>query len=95
MAYRNGRSAPGRRRRHVPFVERYRLPLRIAIVVAISVVVAGTGYAALLNSKFGDIARFRTDQIQNRPDPDKGRSLNILVLGADKGKKIPGRKKTR
>jgi LCP family protein required for cell wall assembly len=95
MAHRNGRSAPGRRRRHVPFIERYRLLLRTAVVVAISVAVAGTGYAALLNSKFGDIARFSTDEIQNRPDPDKGKSLNVLVLGVDRGKKIPGRKPTR
>ena len=95
MAYRNGRPAGGRRRRHVPFVERYRLLLRTVAIVVISVVVAGAGYAALLNSKFGDIARFTTDEIQNRPDPDEGRSLNVLVLGVDRGKKIPGRKKTR
>ena len=95
MAYRNGRSTAGRRRRHVPFVERYRLLLRTVMVVVISLAVAGTGYAALLNSKFGDIPRFGTEEIQNRPDPDKGRALNVLVLGVDRGKKIPGRKKTR
>lgn len=95
MAYRNGRSPRGRRRRHVPFFERYRLLLRTVLVVAISVAVVGTGYAALLNSKFSDIAKFGTDEIQNRPDPDEGRALNVLVLGVDRGKKIPGRKKTR
>ena len=95
MANRNGRSKPGRRRRHVPFFERYRLLLRTVTILVISVAVAGTGYAALLNSKFGDIAKFQTDEIQNRPDPDEGRALNVLVLGVDRGKKIPGRKKTR
>ncbi len=95
MAYRNGRSARGRRRRHVPFLERYRLLVRTTIVVVVSVALAGTGYAALLNSKFSDIATFGTDEIQNRPDPDEGRALNVLVLGVDRGKKIPGRAKTR
>jgi LCP family protein required for cell wall assembly len=94
MANRNERPS-GRRRRHVPFIERYRLVLRTALIVTISLAVIGTGYAALLNSKFGNIARFNTDQIQNRPDPDKGRALNVLVLGADRGKKIPGHKATR
>lgn len=95
MAYRNGRSDVGRRRRHVPFRERYRLLLRTVTVLVITIAVSGTGYAALLNSKFGDIARFTTDEIQNRPDPDEGHALNVLVLGVDRGKKIPGRKKTR
>lgn len=95
MAHRYRRPSPGRRRRHVPFTERYRLLLRTLAVAVISVAVLGSGYAALLNSKFGNIARFSTDQIQNRPDPDKGRALNVLVLGVDRGKKIPGRKATR
>ena len=95
MANRNGRRAPGRRRRHVPFVERYRLLLRSLIILVVSLALAGTGYAALLNSKFSDIATFGTGEIQNRPDPDEGQALNVLVLGVDRGKKIPGRKKTR
>jgi LCP family protein required for cell wall assembly len=95
MAHPNRRPSPGRRRRHVPFVERYRLLLRTLLIGIISVAVLGSGYAALLNSKFGNIARFSTDQIQNRPDPDKGRALNVLVLGVDRGKKIPGHKPTR
>src|SRR5690349_15248294 len=94
MAYRTRRPA-GRRRRHVPFHERYRVLLRSVLIVVVSVAVVGSGYAALLNSKFGNIARFSTDQIQNRPDPDKGRALTVLVLGVDRGKKIPGRKPTR
>jgi LCP family protein required for cell wall assembly len=79
----------------VPLLERYRLLLRTVLILIISIAVVGSGYAALLNSKFGNIARFNTDQIQNRPDPDKGRSLTVLLLGVDRGKKIPGRKPTR
>jgi LCP family protein required for cell wall assembly len=95
MAHRDRRPSPGRRRRPIPAVERYRLVIRVLLIGLISVAVLGTGYAALLNSKFGNIARFSTDDIQNRPDPDEGRALNVLVLGVDKGKKIPGRKATR
>ena len=76
-------------------MERHRLLLRIVTIVVVSISLLGTGYAALLNSKFGNIARFETSQIKNRPDPDKGRSLTVLVLGADRGKKIPGRRPTR
>ncbi|MFL6089448.1 MAG: LCP family protein [Aeromicrobium sp.] len=95
MADRTRRPSPGRRRRHVPFTERYRVVLRSVLILVVSIAVLGSGYAALLNSKFGNIARFSTDQIQNRPDPDKGRALTVLLLGVDRGKKIPGRKPTR
>src|SRR5436190_801284 len=84
MVQRFRRRARGRRRRRVSFAERYRKPLQIALAVVVSVSVLGTGYAVLLNSKFSNILTFSTDDIKNRPDPDKGRSLNVLVLGADK-----------
>jgi len=90
MVQRFRRRARGRRRRRVSFAERYRKPLQIALAVVVSVAVLGTGYAVLLNSKFSNILTFSTDDIKNRPDPDKGRSLNVLVLGADKGTKVPG-----
>lgn len=95
MALRIRRPVRGRRRRHVPFTERYRVLVRTLFIGLISIAVLGSGYAVLLNSKFSSIAQFSTDQIQNRPDPDKGRALTVLVLGVDRGKKIPGRKATR
>lgn len=74
----------------MPFTERYGRSLKIVASVLAVTLVASAGYAALLNSKFGNIARFNTDSIQNRPDPDRGRALNILVLGADRGKAVEG-----
>lgn len=93
MVYRN-------QRRVVLSAERWRAlmharSLKVIGIVVATVIVSCTGYAALLNSKFGNIAQFDTHQIQNRPDPDKGRSLNVLVLGADRGQHIPGHKPTR
>lgn len=92
MVYRYRRRARGRRRRRVSFFERYRQPLRVLLAAVVVVSVVGTGYAALLNSKFGNILRFSTEQIKNRPDPDKGRSLNVLLLGVDKGQAVAGSK---
>jgi LCP family protein required for cell wall assembly len=74
----------------VSFAERHRKLIQISLALVVSISVVGTGYAALLNSKFANIIKFSTGDIKNRPDPDKGRSLNVLVLGADKGTKVPG-----
>jgi LCP family protein required for cell wall assembly len=71
-------------------MERYGLLLKITGSVLGIAIVAGAGYAVLLNSKFGNIAQFDTSSIENRPDPDKGRALNILVLGADRGTAVAG-----
>lgn len=90
MVYRYRRRVRGRRKRRLSFMERHRFLIRATLTLVVSVSLLGTGYAALLNSTFGNIARFSTDQIQNRPDPDKGRALNVLLLGSDKGKKVPG-----
>jgi LCP family protein required for cell wall assembly len=90
MDHRDRGRVRGRRRRKVSFTERHRRLIQISLAVVVSIAVMGTGYAALLNSKFDNIIQFSTRDIKNRPDPDKGRSLNVLVLGADKGTKVPG-----
>jgi LCP family protein required for cell wall assembly len=55
--------------------------------LAVLVVVASVGgyYAWSLNSKLGNIDRIPIGTIKNRPDPDSGKDLNILLLGSDKG----------
>lgn len=69
------------------FRYRHRRAFRITIVALAAVVVAGGAYAFSLNSKFGNITRVPQNQIleENRPDPDKGKALNILILGTDAG----------
>jgi LCP family protein required for cell wall assembly len=74
----------------VTIVDRYQRPIRVALIVIVSVAVLSTGFAVMLNSKFSNILQFNTDSIKNRPDPDEGRSLNVLVLGVDKGQAVAG-----
>ena len=90
MTDRFRRPARGRRIRRLSFLERHRRPIRASLVAVISLAVLSTGFAVLLNSKFSNILQFSTDDIKNRPDPDKGRALNVLVLGVDKGQKVTG-----
>ena len=71
-------------------MERYGRFLKITGSVLGIAIIASAGYAALLNSKFGNIAQFDTSSIHNRPDPDKGRALNVMVLGADRGVAVAG-----
>ncbi len=52
-----------------------------------------TGYAYWLNSQLGNVERVDTDAIKNRPDPDEGKSLNILLLGSDEGEPQSGQSK--
>jgi LCP family protein required for cell wall assembly len=52
-------------------------------VLLLAVGVAGF-YAWTLNSKLDDIPRIPIS-IQNRPDPDSGKDVTILLLGSDKG----------
>lgn len=59
-------------------------------VVLLLVVGAGGYYLWSLNSKLDNIDRFSTDGLNDRPDPNKGEAVNILLLGSDAGKKIPG-----
>lgn len=74
-----------------PFRRRHR-KLLIALFTFIIVipVVGGASYAYMLNSKLNGVEKVPAVKDTDRPDPDKGKSLNILLLGSDKGKKIKG-----
>lgn len=95
MADRTRRFLPSRPDGSASLGGRYRPVLRVFVIALIVLAVVASGYAVLLNSKFGNIASFSTDQIKDRPDPDEGHALTVLLLGVDRGKKIPGRKPTR
>jgi LCP family protein required for cell wall assembly len=71
-----GEPKPHRRRRRL---------LIGALAVVLVIVAAGGFYAWTLNNKLGNIERIPLGQIKDRPDPDSGRDLNILLLGSDKG----------
>ncbi|MEO6472276.1 MAG: LCP family protein [Aeromicrobium sp.] len=80
------------KRRHggTPFHKRHRKLLIAVISVALVIGLGGTGYAYMLNSKFKNINKVSVGEIKDRPDPDKGKALNVMMLGSDKGKKLPG-----
>jgi LCP family protein required for cell wall assembly len=84
------RDAGKRRAGGLPFHRRHRKLIVGVLSFVLIVVGAGASYAYLLNSKFGNIAKVKTSGLKNRPDPDKGKALNIMLLGSDKGKAIPG-----
>jgi LCP family protein required for cell wall assembly len=84
------RGAGKRRAGGPPFHRRHRKLIVGVLTTALVVLGAGVSYAYLLNSKFGDIAKVKTSSIKNRPDPDQGKALNIMLLGSDKGKAVPG-----
>lgn len=95
MARRNAtpryRGGGKRREGGTPFHKRYRKILIGLMSIVLIVGLAGTSYAYLLNSKFKNIAKVGvSDKLKekDRPDPDKGKALNILLLGSDKGKKL-------
>ena len=86
------RDAGKRRDGGIPFHRRHRKLIVGLLTFVIVVPVVGTAaYAYVLNSKLNHVAKI-TKKLpeKDRPDPDKGKALNILLLGTDKGKKIPG-----
>jgi LCP family protein required for cell wall assembly len=66
----------------------------VTLGVVFAVAIAGTGaYAYMLNNKLNKVDKVSVGhklKEKDRPDPDKGKALNILLIGSDKGKKIPG-----
>jgi LCP family protein required for cell wall assembly len=84
------REAGKRRAGGMPFHRRHRKLIVGVLSFVLIVVGAGASYAYLLNSKFGNIAKVKTSGLKNRPDPDKGKALNVMLLGSDKGKAVPG-----
>jgi len=87
------RHAGKRRAGGAPFHRRHRRLLVVLLSVVMVIGVAGTSYAYMLNAKFRNIDKVSTTSINEaeRPDPDKGDALNILLLGSDKGKKVEGK----
>jgi LCP family protein required for cell wall assembly len=65
----------------------------LGIVVSLAVCVT-SAYAYMLNNKLGNVEKVKPKiKEEDRPDPDKGKALNILLIGSDKGKKIAGEPK--
>ena len=79
------------KRRHggIPFYKRHRKLVMILTSVVLVIGLSGAGYAYMLNSKLKNIDKVAV-KLKDRPDPDKGDALNIMLLGSDKGKKLPG-----
>lgn len=86
------RGAGKRREGGLPFHRRHRKLIITLLTFVIVVPVVGTAaYAYVLNSKLNHVDKItRKLPEKDRPDPDKGKALNILMLGSDKGKKLPG-----
>ncbi len=78
----------------IPFHRRHRRPIVFVLSLALLVVGIGAGYAFWVNQQLNNVAKVTTDSIKDRPDPDKGKALNILLLGSDKGKKEKGYENT-
>lgn len=79
-----------RRAGGLPFHRRHRKVIAGLVAAVVLVLGAGASYGYLLNSKFNNIAKVETSSLTDRPDPDKGKALNIMLLGSDKGKAVPG-----
>mgnify|MGYP002682376174 CR=1 FL=1 len=80
-----------RRAGGIPFHRRHRkLLIALFAFVVVVPIVGGASYAYMLNSKLNSVEKVPTVKDTDRPDPDKGRALNVLLLGSDKAKKIKG-----
>ena len=72
-----------------PHRTRRRLLLGAGVVLVLLVAALG-GYAWVLNSKLGDLDRVPIDSLQDRPDEDAGKDIDVLLLGSDMGKPSAG-----
>jgi LCP family protein required for cell wall assembly len=82
------RGAGKRRLGGLPFHKRHRKLIVGLLSVLLVAGVAIGGYAYNLNRQFNNIARVDstgTLDEEERPDPDKGNALNVLLLGSDRG----------
>jgi len=82
-----GSSKPGRRRKRKSFVRRHKILLSLGVVLMLTLTTA-CGYLYWLNHQLDNIAKVDAG-IQTDPDKqggnEKGKPLNILLLGADNG----------
>lgn len=85
-------SAGKRRLGNDTFRYRHRRAIAITIGVVLFALAAGGTYLFSLNAKFGQIARTSANTLaeENRPDPDEGKALNILLMGTDAGSGADG-----
>lgn len=80
------RQVAGKRRAGgLPFHRRHRRAIVAAGTTLLLVLSVVTGYAYWLNSQLGDVDRVDTGSFLDRPDPDAGEAINILLLGSDAG----------
>jgi len=78
-----------------PFHRRHRRLLISLLAAVIVLPILGTAsYAYMLNAKLNSIEKVPTLSEENRPDPDAGKALNILLIGSDKGEPQPGAENT-
>ncbi|AXT86067.1 hypothetical protein C6I20_13315 [Aeromicrobium sp. A1-2] len=87
------RDAGKRRDGGQPFHRRHRKLLVALVALVVVVPVIGTAaYAYVLNKQLGNVDNVTTKTLDeaDRPDPDEGDALNILLLGSDKGEQVAG-----
>lgn len=99
MARRDARArkavAGKRRAGGQPFHRRHRRWIVGLVGVLVVVLGTGTAYAYYLNSQLDNVGRVESKlDDADRPDPDEGQALNILLLGSDKGKEVEGAEDT-
>ena len=69
-----------------PRRRRWRKIVITFVVLAITVPLLGIGgYTLLLNRQIDNVDKIPAMADPNRPDPDNGKALNVLLLGSDKG----------
>lgn len=61
------------------------------VLIVLLPLVGGAAYAFNLKRKLDDVPKVKI--IKEKPDPDEGRALNIMLLGSDKGEPKKGQSK--
>ncbi|MBA4607211.1 LCP family protein [Aeromicrobium sp. Marseille-Q0843] len=73
------------------FRQRHPAVVWAAVLIVLLPLVGGSAYAWNLKRKLDDVDKVKV--IEEQPDPDEGRALNILLLGSDKGEPQEGQPK--
>lgn len=74
------------------FRQRHPVVIWSLVLIVVLPLVGGAGYAWNLKRKLDDLETVKLTSRQ-KPDPDDGRALNILLLGSDKGEPQAGQPK--
>lgn len=75
------------------FRQRHPLVVWSVVLVVLLPLVGGAAYAWDLKRKLDDLETVSLTPKKEKPDPDEGRALNILLLGSDKGEAQDGQPK--